>query len=108
MLRGGSWNNNPENCRAANRNNNVGFRVCRSSHIVSAPVAPAFRGATGNAGRLRFAGRDHADLTGHLSFAEFDASVRGSIAHADSWGLRRHLLDAFRLKPGDVPGRGGR
>ena len=34
-LRGGSWNNNPENCRSANRNrnapdninNNVGFRV---------------------------------------------------------------------------------
>ncbi|MEC4815116.1 MAG: hypothetical protein SAK29_17845 [Scytonema sp. PMC 1069.18] len=35
MLRGGSWNNNPENCRSAyrndndadNRNNNIGFRV---------------------------------------------------------------------------------
>ncbi|MFS0518787.1 SUMF1/EgtB/PvdO family nonheme iron enzyme [Nostoc sp. UIC 10607] len=35
MLRGGSWNNNPENCRSANRNrnnpdndnNNNGFRV---------------------------------------------------------------------------------
>jgi formylglycine-generating enzyme required for sulfatase activity len=34
MLRGGSWNNNPENCRSAYRNynnninnNNVGFRV---------------------------------------------------------------------------------
>ncbi|QYX34249.1 SUMF1/EgtB/PvdO family nonheme iron enzyme [Sphaerospermopsis torques-reginae ITEP-024] len=35
MLRGGSWNNNPQNCRSANRNrntpdnrnNNVGFRV---------------------------------------------------------------------------------
>ncbi|MEM9007981.1 MAG: SUMF1/EgtB/PvdO family nonheme iron enzyme [Cyanobacteria bacterium P01_F01_bin.86] len=40
MLRGGSWNNNPRNCRAANRNrnardnrnNNIGFRVvCASS-----------------------------------------------------------------------------
>ncbi|MFN0175796.1 MAG: SUMF1/EgtB/PvdO family nonheme iron enzyme [Saprospiraceae bacterium] len=37
VLRGGSWNNNPENCRVANRNrnnpnnrnNNVGFRVVR-------------------------------------------------------------------------------
>jgi formylglycine-generating enzyme required for sulfatase activity len=35
LLRGGSWNNNPVNCRSArrnnntrdNRNNNVGFRV---------------------------------------------------------------------------------
>ncbi|MEH1802693.1 MAG: SUMF1/EgtB/PvdO family nonheme iron enzyme [Nostoc sp.] len=35
MLRGGSWNNNPRNCRSANRNynardnknDNVGFRV---------------------------------------------------------------------------------
>ena len=35
VLRGGSWNNNPDNCRAANRNrntpdnrnNNNGFRV---------------------------------------------------------------------------------
>jgi hypothetical protein len=35
MLRGGSWNNNPDNCRSSNRNrnardnrnNNYGFRV---------------------------------------------------------------------------------
>ncbi|MBP7446173.1 MAG: hypothetical protein KA855_14910 [Zoogloea sp.] len=45
MLRGGAWNNNPDNCRAANRNdnapdnrnNNIGFRVCRGSHIVNVP-----------------------------------------------------------------------
>ncbi|MDQ3583707.1 MAG: SUMF1/EgtB/PvdO family nonheme iron enzyme [Pseudomonadota bacterium] len=42
MLRGGSWNNKPRNCRAANRNNNdpdnrnnnIGFRVCSGTHIV--------------------------------------------------------------------------
>ena len=36
LLRGGSWNNNPRNCRSAyrnrrqqdNRNNNIGFRLC--------------------------------------------------------------------------------
>ena len=36
VVRGGSWNNNPRNCRSANRNrnnpantnNNNGFRVC--------------------------------------------------------------------------------
>jgi hypothetical protein len=41
LLRGGSWNNNPRNCRSAyrnhnqpdNANNNVGFRVvCLSQH----------------------------------------------------------------------------
>ncbi|MGB6297547.1 MAG: SUMF1/EgtB/PvdO family nonheme iron enzyme [Rivularia sp. (in: cyanobacteria)] len=39
MLRGGSWNNNPRNCRSANRNrnepdnrnNNIGFRVVVSA-----------------------------------------------------------------------------
>ncbi|MCC5667134.1 SUMF1/EgtB/PvdO family nonheme iron enzyme [Nostoc sp. CHAB 5784] len=42
LLRGGSWNNNPRNCRSANRNrnardnrnNNVGFRV-----VVAAPLS---------------------------------------------------------------------
>jgi formylglycine-generating enzyme required for sulfatase activity len=37
-LRGGSWNNNAENCRVSNRNyntpdnrnNNIGFRLCLS------------------------------------------------------------------------------
>ena len=45
VLRGGSWNNNPDNCRMArrnnnrpdNRNNNIGFRVYRGSHIVNVP-----------------------------------------------------------------------
>jgi formylglycine-generating enzyme required for sulfatase activity len=45
VLRGGSWNNNTQNLRAANRNNNapdnrnnkIGFRVCRVSHIVITP-----------------------------------------------------------------------
>jgi formylglycine-generating enzyme required for sulfatase activity len=39
LLRGGSWNNNPQNCRSAyrnrnnadNRNNNDGFRVACSA-----------------------------------------------------------------------------
>ena len=35
---------------------------------------------------------------GEISFAEFDASVQGWINHvryADSWGLRRHVLEPF-------------
>lgn len=46
--------------------------------------------------------------SGALSFAEFDAGVRGwinHVRHADSWGLRRHVLAPLLLKPGDVPGR---
>jgi Reverse transcriptase (RNA-dependent DNA polymerase) len=42
---------------------------------------------------------------GEMSFAEFDASVQGWINHvrfADSWGLRRHVLRPFRIKPGDL------
>jgi hypothetical protein len=42
VVRGGSWNNNQDNARATyrndndphNRNNNLGLRVVRSSHIV--------------------------------------------------------------------------
>jgi hypothetical protein len=41
VVRGGSWNNNQDNARAAyrnrnnpnNRNNNIGFRVVCSSHV---------------------------------------------------------------------------
>jgi len=41
VLRGGSWNNNPQNCRSANRNrntpdnrnNNNGFRVAVSAGV---------------------------------------------------------------------------
>lgn len=38
-------------------------------------------------------------------FCEFDTSVQGWINHvrfADSWGLRRHVLRPFRIKPDDL------
>ncbi len=49
--------------------------------------------------------------SGHISFAEFDASVQGWINHvryADTWGLREHVLSRFGWGPGNVPiaGRG--
>lgn len=40
--------------------------------------------------------------SGRISFAEFDASVKGWLNHvryADSWGLRRHMLDRFIWTP---------
>jgi RNA-directed DNA polymerase len=54
----------------------------------------------------RLGQRYDAYRSGAISFGEFDASVRGWInhaRHADSWGLRRHLLEPFVLMPGDVP-----
>lgn len=40
-----------------------------------------------------------------ISFGEFDATVQGwinHVRHADSWGLRRHLLAPFQLRPADL------
>ncbi len=48
---------------------------------------------------------------GRLSFAEFDASVGvriNDVRYADTWGLRRFVLDPFVLAPGDVPKRARR
>jgi hypothetical protein len=39
---------------------------------------------------------------GLISFAELDASLQGWINHvsqADSWGLRRHVLDGLPIRP---------
>jgi hypothetical protein len=39
---------------------------------------------------------------GRISFAEFDASVRGWVNHvryADTWGLREHVLKQFTWGP---------
>jgi hypothetical protein len=47
---------------------------------------------------------------GHITFAEFDASVQGWIAHvrpADPHGgLRAQVLAPFVLLPGSRPGKG--
>jgi RNA-directed DNA polymerase len=44
---------------------------------------------------------------GVTSFGAFDARVQGwinHVRHADSWGLRRHVLEPFHLEAGDWPG----
>jgi formylglycine-generating enzyme required for sulfatase activity len=51
LLRGGSWNNNPDNCRSAsrnnnnpdNRNNNIGFRVVCAGAVASALLCQSRR-----------------------------------------------------------------
>ena len=62
VVRGGSWANNPDNCRStyrnrnapANRDNNIGFRVCFRLHVRAGSLAstprtagfgPGWRGA---------------------------------------------------------------
>ena len=53
-------------------------------------------------GRLR--ARLAADHAGEISFAELDAAIQGWIAHAahaDSWGLRRHVLDTLVMRPAE-------
>ncbi|MEM9386026.1 MAG: hypothetical protein AAGA68_13255 [Pseudomonadota bacterium] len=39
---------------------------------------------------------------GKISFAEFDASVKGWVNHvsqAETWGLRRRVLDSLVMEP---------
>jgi hypothetical protein len=51
---------------------------------------------------------------GQISYAELSASIRGWIDHvryADSWGLRRHVLETLVVRPGPntgAPPRQGR
>jgi hypothetical protein len=50
----------------------------------------------------RHLGERHAAwVAGEISFAEFDASVQGwinHVRHADTWGLRQHVLQRFPLE----------
>jgi hypothetical protein len=49
LLRGGSWNNDPRNCRSAyrnhnspdNRNNNLGFRLVSSMSVPASTLCPS-------------------------------------------------------------------
>ena len=47
---------------------------------------------------------------GKISFAELDASIQGWINHvryADSWGLRRHVLETLPSAPPSTASEGG-
>jgi hypothetical protein len=71
-------------------------------------VYPEFRKVKARKVRFstrRLADRYHAYCTGHISFAELDASVQGWINHvrfADSWGLRKRMLAPFLIQPGNI------
>jgi hypothetical protein len=74
VLRGGAWNNNPRNCRAANRNdnapdnrnNNIGFPgVSWCPHRDHPRKAPGrILALVGISGRPRFAGRGRGAIDG--------------------------------------------
>ena len=80
VVRGGSWNNNQDNARSAyrnnntpdNRNNNLGFRVVCSSHIVR-PPSKAQAGAVTDrlvaSGRHRFTAQTTSGIDRRLRFA---------------------------------------
>jgi hypothetical protein len=58
VIRGGSWNNNPENLRASNRNrnnadnrnNNIGFRLAQSARTAPVRVPARSRPVHGQVG----------------------------------------------------------
>ena len=117
VLRGGSWKAEIQSRLAALRLT-IHERCTQVTPTASGipwlgfVVFPGYRRVKGR--KLRYAARQigaryAAYRCGAISFAEFDASVRGwieHVRHADSWGLRRHLLAPYVLKPGDVPRRG--
>jgi RNA-directed DNA polymerase len=74
----------------------LGFVVYPTHRLVKARKV---RSATR---RLRSRVADyHAGL---ISFAELDASIQGwinHVSHADSWGLRRHVLDGLPIRPAE-------
>ncbi len=58
--------------------------------------------------RRRIAARLDAYVAGEITFAEFDASVKGwvnHVRHADTWGLRKHVFRTAFGPPGRFPRR---
>ena len=52
----------------------------------------------------RLRARLEAYHAGEISYGEFDASVQGWINHvrfADTWGLRRHVLETLPARPAE-------
>ncbi|MFH0981362.1 MAG: SUMF1/EgtB/PvdO family nonheme iron enzyme [Planctomycetota bacterium] len=84
VLRGGSWNNNANNCRVANRNNNTsdnrnnnnGFRLALHFQVVSSGTTP---------GIARF--KDHASVAMEVlaSFLRRASPTFGPTAESAWW-----------------------
>ena len=74
----------------------LGFVVCLTHRKVKA------RKVRQGTRRLRQRLDDY--HAGHISFAELEASIRGwveHVRHADSWGLRGHILDQITIRPAE-------
>lgn len=112
MLRGGSWNNNPDNVRAStrndnhpdNRNNNIGFRVLCSSHIgIFSARCPDCYGTVRNASRLRLAGRGRRWIDGAGESRPHAATSRRAHikteCRLDSFPWRSPILAVALLDP---------
>ncbi len=73
--------------------------------FVEYPTHRRLKGRKVRDARRRLSNRLDDYHAGRISFAEFDASVRGWVNHvryADSWGLRRNLLGDLVMRPADV------
>ncbi len=110
MLRGGSWNNNPDNVRLSarnnnnpdNRNNNIGFRVLCSSHI-------GICSDTRIANRLRLVGRGRRWIDGAGESRPHVVTLRRAHIeaerHLDSlpWRSPNQRLDCLIHPPNSLP-----
>ncbi len=64
----------------------------------------SLRGVTEDEAHRRLRARLAAYHAGEISYGELDASIQGWINHvryADSWGLRRHVLETLPARPAE-------
>jgi hypothetical protein len=128
VVRGGSWNNNPQNLRSANRNrnrtdeanNNQGFRIASSpTHLPEPDGSRVFRvcrgrpvaelpGCAGGAGKDK--ARDGGRLPRRHHAARLPPFQMAVDPIANTGEIRGHWLDAggCRVLAGRGPGSGGR
>jgi len=106
--RGGSWNNDAGNCRAANRNrnrpdntnNNLGFRVCLAP-------SPTVREIIGGPRVFPFPGSAGDEQTGVLHRAPRPAAA-GRVSRTRDFDGRRRVFFSILALPGSAEGHLGK